>query len=412
MKYILKNITKPALAVIICIVAISSCNKSLERYGVPITSIANSLTINNFLKTDTAFTFFNAAVTKVGGVYAALLSDSSLATAVTLFAPTNNAFRAAGYLSTTAVSIMRIDSLTGLVAYSIIPGNRFLYTDFPTTFPNIQLPTAFGPGSTLPGTTIPFKFSSFPSRRATGTWLNATPITSFDAQYRNGVVHILSGLVFPPTATLKTLINNDPNLTFFSAAVIRGDSGQVGTSRIDSLLNYAVTNMTVFAPNDNAFKTLLFAQIYGGLLAQGVPAATASAQATALSSSPSVFSNPALFSTLTAATIRGIVVYHFLATLTAGSYQPNIRAFSVNFSATPTFYTTLVNNGVAVHPGINVQSIFAANGLSVTSMKVLGYGTIPPGGTPYSSPAATSTVFDKHGINGVYHIIDKVLLPQ
>ena len=53
--------------------------------------------------------------------------------------------------------------------------------------------------------------------------------------------------------------------------------------------------MTVLAPNDAAFQTLLFGSIYGALLQQGVPPATAAAQATALSSTPDVFSNPALY---------------------------------------------------------------------------------------------------------------------
>ena len=140
--------------------------------------------------------------------------------------------------------------------------------------------------------------------------------------------------------------------------------------------------------------------------------ATAAAQATALSSSPAVFSNPALYSVLTASKVRGIIVYHFLATPNpnTGAYQPNIRAFSVNFSSTPSFITTLINSVAPTHPGILTQATFT--GPFVTSLKFTGLGTFPPGGAPYSGGAATAISLNNHAVNSVYYIIDKVLLPQ
>jgi hypothetical protein len=155
---------------------------------------------------------------------------------------------------------------------------------------------------------------------------------------------------------------------------------------------------------------LLFGSIYGALLSQGLDNATAAAQATALSSTPDVFSNPALFSVLTAQTVRGIAAYHFLATNRGAGFQPNIRAFSVNFPETPGFFTTLVNSSVAIHPGIMAQATFT--GPFVSSLKFTGLGTFPPGGAPYSGAAANTVKMDQHAVNGVFHIIDKVLLPQ
>ncbi|MEJ7671811.1 MAG: hypothetical protein WKF59_03675 [Chitinophagaceae bacterium] len=109
---------------------------------------------------------------------------------------------------------------------------------------------------------------------------------------------------------------------------------------------------------------------------------------------------------LPAASAQGIVVYHFLARLSApNSYSPH-RAFSVNFSGTSSFYTTLINNGVPTHPGVNVQVIFNANGLTVSSLRVTGVGN---GGVAAVSAPPN---FDKNGVNGVVHIIDRLLLPQ
>ena len=169
--------------------------------------------------------------------------------------------------------------------------------------------------------------------------------------------------------------------------------------------------MTVLAPTDSAFQTILYEEIFGALLQEGVDAGTANAEARALSSSPTVFSNPLLYSVLTAATVRGIVVYHILAVQADGTYEPLDRVFSVNFPTTPgQFVTTLVNSAYPTHPGIMAQATFT--GPVVTSLQFTGLGTFPPGGTPYSGPAANTVTFDETGVNGVVHKIDKVLLPQ
>lgn len=388
MKKIILKIFIPAIAGMLFF---TSCNKSLPD-AVPITTTLNALTINNFLKTDTAYTFYNTAVIKVGGAYSTLLSDSSGATSVTVFAPNNNAFRAAGYLTTTAVSNIRLDSLTALVAYTIIPGHEYVYTDIPTTFPNIQLPTSFSIGL-LPGTTIPFKLTGFPSRRATGFWYNATTVTSFDAHYRNGVVHALGGLIFPisPVSAssstpivMAQLIYGDPQFSLFSAMIARGDQNPANPALVDGIIKNAGANLTLFAPTNTAVKAFISTASGGAI------------PANAADNDPrySGFINGSL-PTLNA---QGIVLYHFLG----------VRAFSVNFSSAAAPYPTLV-------PGANVsvQSFFKPSNLAVVdSMKIIGNGNF---GQPTAAPPATSkpaSNFDKFVINGVVHIIDRVLQPQ
>ena len=222
----------------------------------------------------------------------------------------------------------------------------------------------------------------------------------------------MAAIVAPPSQLLKEAMYKNPDLAYFKAAIARADSGQTGLSRLDSLLGYAVTNMTVLAPDNHAFQTLLFGTIYGSLLQQGMDQATAFQTVTTLSSSPDVFSNPLLFSSLPASKVRGILVYHFLATPNpiTKAYEPNIRVFSNNFSSTPDFYKTLINSAVASHPGIMAQATFT--GPFVSSLKFTGLGTFPPGGAPYSDPPAVATSIDHHAVNGVYYVIDKVLLPQ
>jgi uncharacterized surface protein with fasciclin (FAS1) repeats len=325
--------------------------------------------------------------------------------------PTNNAFRASGIPSIDVINALPVQMVAGIVGYSIIPGRQFLSTGISKAFPNEQLPTTITIGQ-LPGTPLPLKLTTFPSVSSGGFYDNNIPVTKADIKLKNGVIHEVAAIVVPPSQTLKDAIYSNPDLTYFKAAIARADSGQAGLNRIDSLLGYAVTNMTVLAPNNAAFQTLIFGFTYSYLLQQGYDQASASQLANTLASGPVVFSNPVLYGALPAATVRGIIVYHFLASPNpnTGAFEPNIRVFSNNFSSSPTFYQTLVNSVYPTHPGIRTQATFA--GPFVTDLKFTGLGTFPPGGLPFSDTPATAVSLDNHAVNGVYYVIDKVLLPQ
>ena len=392
------------------VIIAASCNKELPGATPAIYPPVNNSTtsIGTLINTDSTYSFFKAAATKAG-----MLDQLSDTTKLfTVFLPDNAAFRASGIPSIDVVNALPETALGGIVGYSIIPGKQFSGPEIPTAFPNIQLPSSITIGA-LPGTAVALKLSTFPSTRPNGIWDNNIPVLVPDVKLQNGVIHVVAGIVAPPSQLLRDAIYSDPNLTYFKAAVARADSGQRDSlNKLNYLLGYAFTNMTVLVPTDTAFRSLLFKNIYGALLLKGYPQPTALTTAQALSASPDVFSNPVLFDVLTAATVKGIIAYHFLATNAGAGFQPNIRAFSVNFASSPTFYTTLVNTALAIHPGINAQATFLSTVPIVTNLQFTGYGTFPPGGMPYSGTPAKAISMDHHAVNGVYHIIDRVLLPQ
>jgi uncharacterized surface protein with fasciclin (FAS1) repeats len=423
MKNILRFFKVAKLGLLLVLVLLfTSCNKPLPD-AVPISyPSANSsatTTIYGLINSDTTYSFFKAAATKVGML--AQLNDS-LNSVFTVFLPNNNAFRASGISSIAVVNALPAQTLGGIVGYAIIPGRQFLEADIPAstnTVPNMQLPTSLKIG-TLPGTPIDLKLTAFSSNSATGFYDNNIPVVKPDLKMKNGVIHLVAAVVVPPSQVLKDAIYNNSNLSYFKAAIARADSGQTGLNRFDSLLAYPVTNMTVLVPDNAAFQTLLFGTIYGGLLQQGLQPAQAAPMATQLSSTPDVFSNPALFSSIPAAMVRAILAYHFLATDQGQGFQPNIRVFSNNFSSTPAFYKTLINSDTSTlahsHPGIEVQATFT--GPFVSGLQFTGLGTFPPGGAPYSGAPAKAEIvaqnpfYDNIAVNGVYYVIDKVLLPQ
>lgn len=391
---------------------VTSCNKDIPVAQPIIYPPANNsaTSIGAMLSLDTAhYSFYIAAATKAGML--AQLSDSTKL--FTIFLPNNAAFIASGFPSLAAVNAQSPTTLGGIVGYSIIPGRQYTSNLVPTTFPNVQLPTEVFTGSTLPGTPIQFNLTTFPSVRANGFWDNNIPVLQPDIKMQNGVVHLVAGIVAPPSTVLKASIYADANLSYFKAAIARADSGSTGLDKLDSLLGYAVTNMTVLVPNNAAFQTLIFGLAFQSYLAPRPKpyTATDSAIATATGNG-AVAAGPAFLSTnnVSTAQIKGILAYHFLATNVGLGFQPNIRAFSVNFATTPTAYTTLVNSSVAVHPGIMAQATFT--GPFVSSLKFTGLGTFPSGGAFFSGPAANAVKMDQHAVNGVYHVIDRVLLPQ
>lgn len=378
MKYILKNITRPVLAVIISMVAITSCNKSLERFGQPITSVQNTQTISEFLATDTSYSLLNALVTRSG--IGALLTDKN--STYTFFAPNNAALRAIpGFNTTAAISALPVATAAGIVSYLLVPGDEVTFAEIPTTFPNLQLPTTISIG-VLPGTTVPFKLTIFPSKRGSTVWVNNVPATSFDLHFQNGIVHTIAGLVTPPSMTLRTMIYNDPQFTLFDSLIKRADQAQTNPAlKVDSILNNAGASLTVFAPTNTAVKAFINA---------------ASGGAVPLAAPDAVFFG-FIANLLPATSAQGIVLYHILG----------VRAFSVNFPTTATFFPTLLNGGIPTHPGVSVQSFFKPSAPTVDSIKVLGVGN---GGVPATSKPPTN--FDKNAVNGVVHIIDRLLLPQ
>jgi uncharacterized surface protein with fasciclin (FAS1) repeats len=314
---------------------------------------------------DVNYSFLKAAITKAStfGNLSALLSDS---TAVfTFFAPTDAAFQLSGFPSAAAVSAQRAGLLDTILRYHLVPGQKLTASLIPETFPNIQEPTALvlaPPSATLPPG---LRMSIFPSKRGSALWANNIPITQTDIPVSNGVVHKVAALVAPPSSTIKGIIATDPtNFSILSAAIARADSGQVGLNRLDSAINYAPANLTLFAPTNAAFRAMF-------------PPGTPDANIIGALNTPALF---------TVTTVRGLIAYHLLG----------VRAFSVNFSATPTPH----NTQLVIPPSTVVPVVVTSSGATFT-VKGLANAT-----------ASNVTTRDKNAINGVVHVIDQVLKPQ
>ena len=403
---------------------LTSCNKDVKQFAdlTPATpsSAGNIAQIIAATPTDS---LYYRMIVRAGMV--ATLSDSSRA--YTMLITDNNGMKifvnaASGgavplaapdaVFSAFIANTLPVASAAGIIQYNTI-GQKYPMASIPGTFPNRPFATQI-----VLDPTAPFaRMVVCPVVKAPFSYANNIPFIAFDQTASNGVIHHTYTVVSPPSATLRSLIAAEPTLSYYRAAILRADSGQVVKPNNDStnffnyLLGYGLTNMTVLTPNDAAFQTLIFNLVYSKVFAASGNAALALATANG-----AVAAGPAFLNTnnLLTSDVRGIMAYHFLASNMGSGFQPNIRVFAEDIPAatsTPFFIQTLVNSSVAAHPGVIAVASFT--GPAVTSLKFVGLGPLlTPTTIPYSGAPATAVSFDKNGVNGVYHIIDKVLLPQ
>lgn len=350
---------------LIGMLALQACNKEFDYIDpspptTPKPGPTGTVTLNELINGDTSFSFLKAAITKAG--LTAVLNNKELR--LTLFAPDNDAFRRSGIpVEAVITSVLDTATVRSIVSYHLTP--EYVPAEaIPNVFPNLQYPTYLNPAPQLSAL---LRLTTFPSRRDNGAWVNNIPITVPNVAASNGVLHKTLALVAPPSKSIYELITADTSLTFLVAALNRADSGSLPTPT-SSLIEASKSigaNLTLFAPNNDAFRQLL--------IAMGYP--------------PS----PVVFNFLPVTTARALIAYHLMP----------VRAFSVNMPTITALKPTLLNSAIPVHPGIGITVGFT--GPFVTTFSVKGLA---------NASAAAVTVQDMHATNGVVHKIDQVLLPQ
>lgn len=332
------------------VIGFTSCNKNVPEANPLAGPVQAGSTIGEVLNTNANFSILKAAVTKAGLMNA--VSDKN--NLFTVFAPSDAAFTASG-ISLAVINALPAASVTSIVQYHIIPGRKIMSNDIATSFPNVQMPTAFI--IPAPNTSPLVRFSNFPSRRAGNVWVNNIPVVTPDVNAANGAIHVTAAMLNPPSRVLLDTMARDPELQYLVAAVLAADAGVPSGSRLQDFLANPLANFTIMAPTNQAFMNL-FSFL-------GLP------------------QSPASFSLLPSTTVRGIVAYHVLLS----------RAFAANLPTSATPVPSLLSASLPTAPLLTVS---ASQGVK---------GAVNP---VYSKFTAT----DRHAINGVFHKIDQVLLPQ
>jgi len=412
MKYIAKRIKTGILLSLAAIAILSSCNKDMEQFASPAYVAPTLPALGTTIASIPDDSLYYKLIVR-GGMLTTintLTTINSQVNVFTLFVPNNQAMRnfcnlisggaTIGYTDAQYSAFINaaipVATAASIVSYNMIP-QSITMASVPGTFPNWFYPTNLNPTSGA-GFNPLVRLTTSPSTR-NGNWINNIPLVSVNLAAANGYIHTSAAVAAPPSTPLWDRINTDADLTYLKAAVQRADSGVSITT--SASLQWALTNfgpnLTVFAPSNAAFQTLIFNMVYAQVFALTGNAAIATAAANG-----AVAAGPAFLATNNVSTqqIKGIVVYHLM----------NGRAFTNNFPTTATFYPTLLNGGIPTHPGVSLTATFTAGQVSAATVKGVGNPTAANVAiNPFPTPFGTS---DQHFINGSLHKINQVLLPQ
>ena len=423
MKTLINKYRKGLLPVVAAALLFASCNKDVQQFDIPApAAAASNISIDSILRANPNDSLFYKLILRAnasGTNYSNILKNTAVTNQYTVFAVDNNGMKAfvnaatSGFISLTAndsvfvkfisgigTPALSVASAAGIVSYNIIP-QKYDTASIPNVFPNFPVGTSIFPSPTAPFLT----FRTFPSKRPGILRVNTLPMTTpLNVQALNGIIHHVASIVTPPAQSflwdrISTDVAPGTGLTYLQAAILRADSGTGTPGTLQAALQNAAANLTVFAPTDAVFQATLTALITQALIAQNVPPATAAAQAAALASTPAVFSNPLLYSSLTATTVKGIVVYHLFSN----------TAFTANFPTVPTKYPTLLNTAIPTHPGVELAATFT--GAFATTATVKGSGNATAASITISATPAPSGTSDQFYINGTLHKINQVLIP-
>jgi len=145
---------------------------------------------------------------------------------VTLFAPTDEAFRGLGI---TPKNVKKVPNLREILLYHVLKG-KVLSAD---------LVPGFVP--TLNGAAVEVGLEG-------GVFINQAEVIRADIRCRRAVIHVIDDVLLPPTQNIVEIASDNPSFSILVAAVTK--AGLAGTLSGDG-------PFTVFAPTDEAFVELL-----------------------------------------------------------------------------------------------------------------------------------------------------------
>jgi uncharacterized surface protein with fasciclin (FAS1) repeats len=282
-----------AILAIAVTLTVSACLDEENPNVPPPQSIGLSVNSNRQL------TFLRAAVNRAG--LATTLNGTG---PITVFAPTDDAFRAAGFSDTAAINRAPVATLQQILSYHVINGTAINSS-------------AIAAGQTAQQSSLATNGTLYISKAAststtsgsasTGISVNNARVILADQQATNGVI---DRVLMPPAGNVLQVVAADTSLSLLAAAA------QLGGAAVTSALSGS-TALTVFAPTNAAFRAAGFGS------------------AAAIQAAPQ-------------ATLTGILTYHVV---------PGVRAYSptlTNGAAITTFQGGSVTANVGANNAVSI----------------------------------------------------------
>ena len=196
---------------------------------------AGVVAFSDYLAATPELSLLRVAVTRAG------LGTALNAGLITVFAPSNDAFKASGYADEAAINALAPETLKQILQYHVL-NDKVDYPAFPS-----EVSTTYQ--TQLAGG----KVSVYKTSAGVVTVNNAT-VTKPNQAAINTVVHIINRVLVPNTQTVVDYAKANTNLSLFAAAV-----AQAGSAVQNALSQATKNGITVFAPTNDAFKAAGYA---------------------------------------------------------------------------------------------------------------------------------------------------------
>ncbi|MES1214501.1 MAG: fasciclin domain-containing protein [Bacteroidota bacterium] len=162
--------------------------------------------------------------------------------ALTVFAPDDKAFAAAGFPDEASIQAAPTDVLKAILLYHVV-GSKITAS---------QVPVADNtPVTTLNGKDV------YVTKKDGKVSVNGANVVNADIKASNGVIHGIDKVLIPASGNIVELAQSNPNFTYLVAAVLRASTG---ATNVAALLT-GDGPLTVFAPTNQAFINAGFATI-------------------------------------------------------------------------------------------------------------------------------------------------------
>lgn len=152
----------------------------------------------------------------------------------TLFAPSDDAFREAGFNSYEDIRNAPVELLKAILTYHVL--------DAEVTAS--QVPA--GPNAAI---TMLSGQKAYVTSNSSGVYINGVSVVSADIMALNGVIHVIDRILMPPVGNIVETAVANPDFSYLVAAVLRASQGSVNVAGVLS----SAGPFTVFAPTNAAF---------------------------------------------------------------------------------------------------------------------------------------------------------------
>ncbi len=204
----------------------------LTFVGCKTDSELNPKSVSEVINENKDLSIMKAAIKYAG------LDDALKTSQLVVFAPSDAAFKAAGFADANAVTSQSVDKIRTLLFYHISDLKAASSVIKDEDGQEIKM---------LNGVV------AYLSKNGKGVSVNGNLASVTDLVASNGAVHVLDKIITPPTQTLEQIIKTNPNLSLFAEALTRVSA--INPTILASLGANANV-LTVFAPTNAAFETL------------------------------------------------------------------------------------------------------------------------------------------------------------